>query len=585
MIAIRPPSIKMRTNHQALSFTLTSLSRQALLVTSVLLMSACGGGSSNDNLFNENGIETGSVSNNFIASSGDIPALGAALQAEIDNDLVASKFLMRATFGPTEASIQNLRDIGYASWVRDQMQLPATFMLDVTRKHNPPRGAEHVTSWLNVATTANDQLRQRVAYALSQFFVVSDQGGLGQQQAALSNYYDILIANSFGNFRELMELVTLSPIMGDYLSMKGNQKPDSQKGIRPDENYARELLQLFSIGLVQMELDGTVRLDENGVPEPTYDQQIIEGFAHVFTGWHFHNVDEWNYPKVVDWYSPMAAYDEYHDSGEKTLLNNKVLPAGQTAQKDMQDALDNIFNHSNVAPFFAKHMIKQLVTSNPSASYIERVANAFINDGNGTRGNIGAVVIAVLFDNEALTGPVQNPDTFGKLREPAIRLVALWRAFDANANSPEFSYGWIKNRLNQAPLQSPSVFNFFSPSFSQGGEIRDRGLTSPEFQIHNESSIIDITSALLSHSIWHNTESSSDAQFAPVDITQLMLLDDDRDAQIDLLATLILGKPAGDALRAQANYLLDARKNNSSQARAQDLLFLFVSSPEAAVQR
>ena len=481
--------------------------QKQLIFVASLALSACGGGG-DDKLFNETGIDSGSISNNYKIDSNGIPALGAALPQKINDDFAAAKFLQRASFGPTEASIRQLRELGYTGWIAEQLQKPATFMLPITRRQNPPRWGEHVNSWQVVATNADDQLRQRVAFALSQFFVVSDQGGLGDEQAALSNYYDILIANSFGNFRQLLELVTLSPIMGDYLSMKGNQKPDPENGIRPDENYARELLQLFSIGLVQMKPDGTVLLDENSVPLPTYDQQVIEAFAHVFTGWHFKDVDNWNYPKVTDWYAPMQAYQERHDTGEKNLLDGKVLPAGQSAEKDLKDALDNIFHHPNVAPFFAKHMIKQLVTSNPSGEYIERVANAFNDDGNGIRGNIGAVVVAVLLDQEALTGYEEDPDTFGKLRQPLIRLISLWRAFDGNPGHPEFSYSWINNRLNQAPLQSPSVFNFFSPTFSQGGDIREMNLNSPEFQIHNESSIIDITSTLLAHSIWNNTVST-----------------------------------------------------------------------------
>jgi len=281
----------------------------------------------------------------------------------------------------------------------------------------------------------------------------------------------------------------------------------------------------------------------------------------------------------------MVAYNERHDTGEKTLLNGTVLPAGQSAEKDLQDALDNIFNHPNVAPFFAKHMITQLVTSNPTNDYIMRVANTFNDDGTGTRGNIGAVVIATLLDPEAINGYQDDPVSFGKLREPIIRLVSLWRAFDGDPGHPDFSYGWIKNRLNQAPLQSPSVFNFYSPSFSQGGDIRDMNLRSPEFQIHNESSIINITSALLSHSIWNNTESTSKRNHAPIDISKLMLLDDDRQSQYDLLSKLLIGKSPSAGLQAQANYLLDARSKSSSQTRAEDLLFLFVASPEAAVQR
>jgi len=547
------------------------------------LLSACGGGGGSD-LYNEIGIDSGSVSSNYKVDN-SIPSIGAALPQQIEDDYTAARFLQRATFGPTETSIARLRELGYNAWIAEQIQMPATFMLPVTRRHNPPRWGEHVNSWQVIATNAEDQLRQRVAFSLSQFFVVSDQSGLGGEQAALSNYYDILIANSFGNFRQLMELVTLSPIMGDYLSMKGNQKPNPEKGIRPDENYARELLQLFSIGLVQMETDGTVALDEFDVPRPTYDQQTIEAFAHVFTGWHFKDVENWNYPKVTDWYSPMEAYQERHDTGEKTLLNGTVLPSGQSAEQDLHDALNNIFNHPNVGPYFAKHMIRQLVTSNPSSEYIERVAETFNDDGSGTRGNISAVVVATLLDQEALTGHLDDPETFGKLREPLVRLISLWRAFDGNPDHPEFSYGWLKNRLNQAPLQSPSVFNFFSPSFSQGGDIRDMNMKSPEFQIHNESSIIDITSAMLAHSIWNNTESTSERNLAPINISKLMLLDEDRASLYELLGKLTLAKPPSAALRKQADYLLDARKNASSQIRAEELLFLFISSPEAAVQR
>ena len=555
---------------------------QALAVC--LLLAACSGGGDSD-LYDENGIETGSVSSGNKVSNTGVPQLGAALPSPVDDDYAAARFLQRATFGPTLSDIAHLRQLGYTAWIAEQMQKPATFLLPVTREHNPPRWAEHVNSWLINSTTADDQLRQRVAFALSQFFVVSDQNGLGDQQAALANYYDILVANSFGNFRDLMEQVTLSPIMGDYLSMKGNQKPDTEKGIRPDENYARELLQLFSIGLVQLELDGTVVLDDNDVPVATYDQQVVEAFAHVFTGWHFKDVENWNYPKVKDWYAPMQAYQDRHDQGEKTLLNGAVLPAGQSAEKDLEDALDNIFNHPNVAPFFAQHMIRQLVTSNPSSAYIARVATAFNNDGSGIRGNIAAVVAATLLDDEALNGYQQNPQTFGKLREPLIRLTSLWRAFDARLINSKFTYGWLRNRFNQAPLQAPSVFNFFSPSFSQSGVIRDMNLVSPEFQIHDESSIIELTSAMLAHSIWQNTESVSDADLALIDITGLMLLDGQREALFELLGKLTLAKPPSAGLLTQANKLLDARKNASSETRTEEMLFLFISSPEAAVQR
>lgn len=556
----------------------------ALLVTGGL--TACSGGG-DDNLYSAPGIENGSASASFSKTdpSVGIPEIGAALAVPLDDDYEAARFLHRATFGPSTESISDLRDAGYASWINNQLQLPATFMLPITRQRSEPRWREHINSWLNLSVNAEDQLRQRVAYALSQFFVVSGNGELAEQPAALANYYDILLAHSFGNFRELLEQVTLSPVMGNYLSMKGNQKPDSENNIRPDENYARELLQLFSIGLVQLNPDGTVQKDAQGIPIPTYTQEVVEGFAHVFTGWHFKDVDDWNYPSNEDWFSPMQSYPERHDLSEKTLLDGFVVAANQSAEKDLKDALNNVFNHPNVGPFFSQHLIRQLVTSNPSADFIQRVAAVFNADASGQRGNIGAVVTAILTDSETITGARQQPRTFGKLREPLIRLVSLWRAFDADPGHPDFNYGWIDGRLAQAPLQSPTVFNFFSADFSQNGVIREQGLVSPEFQVHNESTMISITSALLAHSLWINTESGSEASAAPIDITPLMTLDDDSQAQLSYLGKLTLGMPPSEGLRRQAQSLLEMRKNANSQLRAEELLFLFLSSPEAAVQK
>lgn len=374
------------------------------LALCISTITSCGG--SEDTQYQAIGIDTGSASNNYqkVDTGNGIPDLGAALSLPVDDDFAAIRFLHRATFGPRPDEIAELKESGYARWIESQLQMPATFMLPITRQRSEPRWLEHVNSWFKLTVKSPDQLRQRVAYALSQFFVVSGASELGGQPAALANYYDILIANSFGNFRDLLEQVTLSPVMGNYLSMKGNQKPDRENHIRPDENYARELLQLFSIGLVQLNPDGSVKLDDKGLPIPTYNQQTVEAFAHVFTGWHFNNVDNWNYPKNEDWFSPMQAYNEHHDKGAKTLLNGRQLPAGQSAERDLQDALNNIFNHPNVAPFFCSHLIRQLVTSNPSAQYIARVARVFNADSNGERGNIAAVVTAILTDEEALNG-------------------------------------------------------------------------------------------------------------------------------------------------------------------------------------
>lgn len=565
--------------------TKINLRHTVVAMTFALCLASCGG--SEPEQFQAVGINTGSASGKFetVDPTPGIPAIGAALAQPLDSDFEAIRFLQRATFGPRLDDISELSKSGYAEWIETQLQMPATFMLPLTRQRTEPRWLEHINSWFKLSVNAQDQLRQRVAYALSQFFVVSGNGELGGHPAALSNYYDILLAHSFGNFRDLLEQVTLSPVMGNYLSMKGNQKPDTENNIRPDENYARELLQLFSIGLVQLNPNGVVQTDADGIPVPTYDQETVEGFAHVFTGWHFKDVDNWNYPQNEDWFSPMQAYEEHHDKGAKTLLNGVQLPAGQSAEKDMKDALDNIFNHPNVGPFFSRHLIMQLVTSNPSPAYIKRVTSVFNADTNGVRGNIAAVVTAILTDNEGLDGYTADAENFGKLREPVVRLVSLWRAFEGKPDHSQFDYAWIAERLAQAPIQSPSVFNFFSADFSQSGHIRDRGLLSPEFQIHTESTMISITSALLAHSIWRNTTSDADPAYAPVNISPLMLLDDDPDAQLNYLSKLTLNSPMSAGLRKQALYLLQERAQANSEIRAEELLFLFVSSPEAAVQR
>jgi len=558
-----------------------------LFCTTILLSSllhGCSGGG--ETSYRAPGIDSGSVSSNYQPDATPEPAIGAATSAPLDDHYDAVRFLHRATFGPRADDIDTLLRTGYADWLSMQLNLPPTFMLPHTRARAEPRWAEHVNSWFKIAVNAPDQLRQRTAFALSQLMVVSDRNELSDQQAALANYYDILIAHSFGNFRTLLEEVTLSPVMGDYLSMKGNQKADPLKNIRPDENYAREILQLFSIGLSKLNADGSVITDDEGLPVPTYDQRTVEAFARVFTGWHFRDVDNWNYPDNADWFSPMQAYEPYHDTAEKTLLDGHTLPAGQSAEQDMQAALDNIFNHPNTGPFISRHLVTHLVTSNPSPQYIERVTATFNDDGSGTRGNLAAVVSAILLDPEALNGYREMPGSFGKLREPLIRLVALWRAFGGNPDHPEFEYGWIQEQLAQAPLQSPTVFNFFSPNFSQSGAIRDAALKSPVFQILNESSIISITNTLLAHSLWHNIDDGNyDPSRAPVDLGPLIALDDSPAQQIELLGELILNRPASEGLRAQAQLLLSERVYADANNRAAELLFLFASSPEAAIQQ
>jgi uncharacterized protein (DUF1800 family) len=430
-----------------------------------------------------------------------------------------------------------------------------------------------------------------MALALSEILVVSEVGPLWRQPLAVAAYNDTLVRNAFGNFRELMEDVTLTPAMGAYLSMLGNQKPDAELNIRSDENYARELMQLFSIGLVQLNPDGTAKLDPDGVPLPTYDQSIIEGFARVFTGWHYAGAAKFelarrtNETQVI----PMQAYPEQHDTDAKTLLSypgvqKPVLPAGQSPQQDLADALDNVFNHPNVAPFISKQLIQRLVRSNPSPEYVARVAAKFEDDGHGERGNLAAVVKAILLDPEARTAPVD--DTGGKLKEPLLRLVQFWRAYDAAAPNGEYRFDEVAEVFGQGPLLSPSVFNFFSPAYAPPGEIDDRGLVAPEMQIVTEYHATTVANFFYDQIFLRNsTTTGLGSRIIVIDIDEEVALAADSAALVERIADKLLGGDISPELEAEARAAVDRTSLSKPANRVAEALYLVVTSPEFATQR
>ncbi|MFQ5609727.1 MAG: DUF1800 family protein, partial [Woeseiaceae bacterium] len=296
----------------------------------------------------------------------------------------AYQFLNQSTFGATEAEANRVIAMGTEAWIDEQLNQPASLQLPHMFSVPPPQfpfqlQPDRVDIWFRNALFGNDQLRQRVAFALSEIMVVSQLGALNNTPYGLASYYDLLAEGAFGNYRDLIEDVTLHPSMGVYLSMLGNEKPNPALNIRPDENYARELMQLFSIGLVQLNNDGSVQLDGNNQPVPTYDQVIIEGFAHVFTGWTYAGAPSFPeaQPTVQNQVVPMQLYPAFHDDGVKQILNGEMIPASQGGIQDLNDALDNIFNHPNVGPFIAIRLIQRLTTSNPSPGYVDRVASVF----------------------------------------------------------------------------------------------------------------------------------------------------------------------------------------------------------------
>lgn len=503
----------------------------------------------------------------------------------------AFQFLNQATFGATEAEADRLIGMRYEAWIDAQLRAPVSRQLPHMLSLPPPQfmgqlHADRVDIWFRNSLWGEDQLRQRVAFALSEIMVVSQLGALQGRPFAVADYYDLLARNAFGNYRDLIEEVTLHPAMGVYLSMLGNERPNPALNIRPDENYARELMQLFSIGLVELNIDGTVRLGADNQPIPTYDQAIIEGFAHVFTGWTWANSPSFGSGRVpvTSQYTPMELWPEYHDTGPKQLLNGVVLPAGQTGEQDLAAALDNIFNHPNVAPFMAIRLIQRLTTSNPSPAYVRRVAEVFNDNGSGVRGDLGAVVRAILLDPEA--APSAASDSDGKLKEPLLRLTQLYRAYDATSNGGGYPLGGAYVIFGQGPLQSPSVFNFFSPFYAPPGEIRDGGLVAPELEIATEYQNTFITNFMLvqTFGLNHTNPDLGDDDIY-IDIQEEMDLAADIDGLIDLVAGKLLGGRISDRLRTEIAGMLERLPEGDAALRAAETIYLIVTSPEYAYQR
>ncbi len=420
----------------------------------------------------------------------------------------ASAFLARATFGPKMEEINALAASGdYNGWLNSQFAQPPSYHLAWMRQRLPGIAWKtysdlvHIAkrdAWWDIVVHGHDQLRQRVAFALSEIFVTSQFGPLINEPDGLTAYYDLLVKDAFANFRTLLKDVSLSPMMGKYLSYLGNAKADPAKGNHPDENYAREVMQLFTIGLYRLHQDGTTINDPaTGIPLPTYSQDDIREMARVFTGWSddnggffFGEGDESHYART----SPMVAFAEYHDTGAKHVLGT-AFPANQSAEQDLDRAVDMLFHHPNVGPFIGRRLIQRLVTSNPSPGYISRVAAAFNNNGHGVRGDMKAVVRAILLDPEALHGADTHPQTFGKVREPLLGISHLWRSFNAHnkvchrrgedEHSPTYTYNCFhfeaaRSFLQQnAAQESLTVFNYFTPDDGPA-DLKAHDLVAPE---------------------------------------------------------------------------------------------------------
>jgi uncharacterized protein (DUF1800 family) len=393
----------------------------------------------------------------------------------------ARRFLQQAAFGPTPADAERVQTEGFGVWIQNQVTTPAISNYNAV---NPAKGGMPQV-FLTNAVTNEDQLRQRVAFALSQIFVTSLNTISTTNMKVFEN---TLIAHAFDNYREIMTDVTLSPAMGQYLDMANNAQANASIGSSANENYARELMQLFTIGTNMLNEDGTLQLDSSGNPIPTYTQPTIGEFARVYTGWTYSppvgkSVQFWEPVSS----GPLVPYEPQHDTGSKQLLNGYVAPAGVSATEDLKNALDNIFNHPNVGPFVSTQLIQHLVKSNPSPAYVKRVAAVFANNGSGTRGSMRDVITAILLDPEARANDQGTDDqpTDGHLQEPALFIAGMVRAFGGKMTVDNY-YEWDLSTLGQNIYNPDTVFNYYQPGFAIPGTT----LMGGEFQINSPNAAI-----------------------------------------------------------------------------------------------
>ena len=516
----------------------------------------------------------------------------------------AIRLLEQSTFGPTEALIAQVMSVGAEKFVDAQLALPPTkyTAFDPWSATRPDTCIDDRTlpltptsycardnytlfqlqrEFFRNAVAAPDQLRQRVAFALSQILVTS--GTDINQAYAMQRYQQILVDLAFDNFRNVLVQVTLSPAMGNYLDMVNNQKPNPNTGVEPNENYAREVLQLFSIGTMELKSDGTPLLDALGKPIATYEQDEIEGFAHVFTGWTYPTAPgaaprAGLNPRYYD--GAMEQRSQYHDFNAKTLLDGATAPANLTMSADLANAIDNIFMHPNVGPFISKQLIQKLVTSNPSPAYVKRVTAVFNGKGRVDRGDLQAVVRAILLDSEARGGAKTDP-AYGRLREPAQFAVALARAL--NATTDGVLLRAQSSAMGQLVFNAPSVFNFYPPDYG----VPKTDVLGPEFALLNSASAfarINYVNSLVFATI-NPDPTVYGATGTQVDWSGLTALASDPHALVDKLDRILLhGTLSQDAHDAIVT-AVDAVSATDALARAKTAFYLVATSSQYQVER
>lgn len=541
----------------------SGLALSAVALSSAALLAACGGG--------------GGDSPAPIAPAP--PAVAAISAAE------ASRFLGQAGFGATDAQIGRVQTLGYSGWLDEQFAAPRSqghydWMVErgyaVTTNINNFNGTDN-TLWRKLISSP-DVLRQRITLALSEIFVVSMTGlPINWRGFVAAAYMDVLETNAFGTYRTLLGEVTLSPGMGSYLNMRGNLREDPAKGRVPDENYSREVLQLFSLGLTELAADGTLK---NGVATDTYGQDTITGLAKVFTGWN-NNAANNTDPGYAQ--RPMVLTAANHSTSVKQFLG-VTIAAGTPGATALQTALDTIAAHPNVGPFIGRQLIQRLVASNPSPAYVARVSAVFANNGAGVRGDLRAVIKAILLDDEARRAPVAGDTTRGKLREPVVRFIQWARTFGLASPTGLWNIGNVSDpstRLGQSPLRSPSVFNFFRPGYvPPNSALGTLNLNAPEFQITNESTVVGWAN-------WAQTFVQSGVGETRPDYTAELALATDATALVKRVSLLLSGDTLSAATLATIGTAvgsISATTDTGKRNRVYAAIHLVLCAPEYLVQ-
>jgi uncharacterized protein (DUF1800 family) len=497
----------------------------------------------------------------------------------------ASRFLAQATFGPTPADIDRVVRMGYAAWLDEQLAMPPSqphfdWLLSIhadneANKGNGINAPLDSTLWRKFIS-APDQVRTRVAFALSEIYVVGVSAiTVNWPLFGAAAFMDTLAGHALGDFRALLGAVTLSPAMGCMLTYRGNRKEDPRTGRQPDENYAREVMQLFTIGLYELNQDGTLKLS-NGKPVETYGNDDVRGLAKVFTGWDLNGSEE----NVAFHRRPMALNPTLHSMAEKRFLG-AVIPAGTGGVASLNKALDVLCAHPNVGPFIGTQLIQRLVTSNPSPAYVGRVAAVFADDGHGRRGNLRAVVRAILLDREARFPDLSSP-TWGKVREPIVRFAAWARAFGATSNNGKWAMPDTTDntiRLAESPMRAASVFNFFRPRYTPpGSAIAERALVAPELQITDETSVAGYLNfvAIYVDRGWEDLQTSYGAEIAVAG---------DAAALVDRIVLLLAGDVFDrDTAAAIARAVSDIPAERPRD-RVRAAITLVAATPDYLVQR